>query len=190
MCFFLLLFSQTFLLVFKAEENTTILFFPVACVSHRRDYKPFQSCWIRNIKSYLTSWQNRVAWCPLSMVCGQALEVSASENCYDLQVGDTTIVMHSNIKIKTAKILQKQHICVWMKRRGQIRAVLDYYGYMKYIMCLCEAFLLFLEECYSIETSLLLGYVFRVFWEESDIKNLNFNLHFPEVSEESHSSTI
>lgn len=41
-----------------------------------------------------------VAWCPLSMVCGQALEVSASENCYDLQVGDTTIVMHSNIKIK------------------------------------------------------------------------------------------
>lgn len=34
------------------------------------------------------------------MVCGQTVEVLASDNCYDLWVGDTTIVMRSNIKIK------------------------------------------------------------------------------------------
>lgn len=90
-----------FLQVLKVEENTTLPFFPVTCVSNKMDYKSFQSCWIRNTKSYLTSWQDRVAWCSLAMVCGQAIDVSASENSCDLQVGDTMIVvMHSNIKPK------------------------------------------------------------------------------------------
>lgn len=64
----------------------------------------------------------------------------------------------------------------------------------EYIVCLyIVPFLLFLEECDSVETScdsVETRYVFRVFWEEPDIKNLNFNLHFPKVSEDSHRSTI
>lgn len=61
---------------------------------------PFNPAGQELFKCYLTSLHNRVAQCSLSMVCGQTVEVSASGNCYDLGVGDTTIVMHSDIKIK------------------------------------------------------------------------------------------
>lgn len=82
----------------KAEEHATIPFFPVTCVSDRMDYKSFQSCGEEILESFLTSWQNRVAQCPRTMVCGQATEVSARENCCDLR--DTMAVVRSNTKIE------------------------------------------------------------------------------------------
>lgn len=57
-------------------------------------------------------------------------------------------------------------------------------------VCVLSPILFLVEEFYSVESSLLLGNAFLVFWEESDVKNLNLDLNFPKVSEKSHSSTI
>lgn len=41
---------KSFLQVLKVEENITIPFFPLTCVSERMDNKSLQSCWISNMK--------------------------------------------------------------------------------------------------------------------------------------------
>lgn len=42
--------AKDFLQVLKVEENATIPFFTLSCVSERMDNKSFQSCWISNMK--------------------------------------------------------------------------------------------------------------------------------------------
>jgi len=75
-------------------------FFTVTCVSGRMDYQSFESCWIRNIKKSFEPLAIQSCLMPTSNGAWPGFEVSASESCCDLQKGDTTIVMHSNIKIK------------------------------------------------------------------------------------------